>query len=178
MLWAKTRMCFRGKGEGWITQWVVLVLVNTPLPRTEGYACWGCGGDKCLLYNPTHPQLVPTRRTPMSSKKEHRCVPIQTAGAFCLHKSCTILPIFQGAAQKVFPKPRLLFAVPTCSLSFLPFNFQSSCLALVALTSIMAGYRMSFLSTRVLVDTEAGLCPDIPPTKEKRRSQHNLNMNL
>lgn len=76
------------------------------------------------------------------------------------HKSCTILPIFPGAAQKVFPKPWLL-EVPACSLSFLLTSKALVCLT-VALPSIMASYRMSFLSTRVLVESEAGLCPDIP----------------
>lgn len=130
MLWAKTRMCFRGKGEGWLTQWVVLVLVNTPLPRTEGYVCmlrlerW-----QVSIIQPYTSSTGPHKEVFYVFKKKHRCVPIQTGVPFC-----PILPIKAAPSSPSFQeqlrKSSLSLESSKCLHALSPsFNFQSTCLS-------------------------------------------------
>lgn len=121
-----------------------------------------------LWYNPTHPQLVPTRKSSMSSKRSIDVFPYRQVYPAASIKAVPSSPSFKEQLRKSSLSLDSPQCLPTCSLSFL-FIAKALVYLTVALTGIMASYRMSFLPTRVLVDSEAGLCPDIPNSHQHRK---------
>lgn len=163
---SKDKDVFQRERKGWLTQWVVLVLVNTPLPRMEGYACWGCRADKYLLYNPTHSQLVLRRKSSISSKRSIDVFPHRQVYPSASVKALPSSPSFQEQLRKNF----LSLNSSQClhALSFLLIS-KALVYLMVTLTGIMASW---FRGRSVPWD------PRQPPTQEKRCSQHNLYTDL
>lgn len=98
--WAMTSICFRRKEEHWLTQWVLLVLVSTPLHRTEEYVCRGY--RSVSVYYTTQHNLSWSLQGSLLYvfKKRQGYILIKIGIPSCLYKRFTILPIFQGATQK------------------------------------------------------------------------------